>query len=128
MTYCELKYENPNDIVNKICVNCGRKIANNHTIERSFFICKLNKKKELNMSPPKMPPITTRIFNFLNAVKDFIEDPTFVSKEQYEERLQICDGCDDRIDNSCRKCGCNLSIKAKGKAFHCPEKKWPGDI
>jgi hypothetical protein len=50
---------------------------------------------------------------------------TTVSADQYRERLQICDSCEQRKGNRCRQCGCRLSIKARGRAFTCPNEKWP---
>jgi hypothetical protein len=47
------------------------------------------------------------------------------SKEEYQARLEICDSCDLRKGNKCRKCGCSLSVKASGRAFQCPLDKWP---
>ncbi len=47
------------------------------------------------------------------------------SAEAYRQRLEICDGCDQRRGNRCMKCGCRLSLKARGRAFQCPLGKWP---
>ena len=59
------------------------------------------------------------------CVADFVADGcTTVGEEQYRERLEICDSCPERRNNRCMKCGCRLSLKARGRAFKCPEDKW----
>jgi hypothetical protein len=45
--------------------------------------------------------------------------------DDYERRLEICEGCERRRGNRCLECGCNLAWKARGKAFACPLGKWP---
>lgn len=128
MKYCNLIYVDKNNTYDKVCTTCGKKISNKFTIEQTFSICSFkNKEVEKESEAPTMPPIKEQVFNFLSAIKDFVENPLFVTKKEYEERLKICNECQFKVNNSCRKCGCNLSIKARGKAFHCPDKKWPGD-
>lgn len=74
-------------------------------------------------SPP--PSLVTKAWNFVTAVRDFVADGcTTVSNEVYEHRLQICDQCDQRVGQSCSKCGCQLALKARGRAFDCPLSKW----
>lgn len=49
------------------------------------------------------------------------------SKEQAElaeQRLIICDACDNRNNNRCELCGCNLAAKTLIKESECPIKKW----
>lgn len=72
-----------------------------------------------------MPAGITQAWNLLGAFKDFVADGLrTVSKEEYEARLRICQTCDQRRGNRCLKCGCHLTVKAKGRAFKCPLKKW----
>lgn len=48
-----------------------------------------------------------------------------VSQEVYEERLNICGGCEFfRSDRRCGKCGCFMDKKAKWKTSACPIGKW----
>ncbi len=76
--------------------------------------------------PPGMPPVFERARHFVKAIKDFWSDGMkTVTKEQYVERLTICAGCDLVNGNWCRKCGCWLSLKARGRAFECPGGYWP---
>jgi hypothetical protein len=76
-------------------------------------------------------------WNLTRAVADFAADVAahgirgaLVSAEEYERRLAICESCVPpegyRTGNRCshQGCGCYLSVKAKGRAFHCPVKKW----
>ena len=72
-----------------------------------------------------MPPIMTQARNFLDAVKEFVSDGCrLVDTETYRERMSICDICEHREGDRCRRCGCRLSLKAGGRAFTCPEGKW----
>lgn len=74
----------------------------------------------------RSPNPTQRAWNLAASVKDFISDGCrTVLKEQFEERLKICDGCEFRNANSCTKCGCRLNLKARGRAFRCPVDRWP---
>lgn len=66
------------------------------------------------------------LWNFMKEVTKFVSDGcSLVSKEQYQERLTICNTCPFREGKKCTKCGCAIHLKAKGKAFNCPEGKWP---
>lgn len=76
----------------------------------------------------EMPSVGSQAWSFLNSVKDFVADGLkTVTREEYEARMKICDGCDKRVEDRCVKCGCYLSVKAKGRAFKCPLGKWPTD-
>jgi Family of unknown function (DUF6171) len=46
-------------------------------------------------------------------------------KEKQDERLKICHGCPLFDRGSCRKCGCNIELKASWVEQRCPEGKWP---
>ncbi|HEY3969456.1 MAG TPA: DUF6171 family protein [Planctomycetaceae bacterium] len=75
---------------------------------------------------PSAPGILKKMWNVATSLAAFVADGcTTVTTEQYEARLKICDGCQWRSNNSCRKCGCNLALKAHGRAFKCPIGKWP---
>ncbi len=51
-----------------------------------------------------------------------------VSEEEYQRRLEVCQGCEFFRNNSCMKCGCqvagSLLSKARWASSVCPEKKW----
>ncbi len=73
-----------------------------------------------------MPPLREQAWNLVRSLADFVADGCkTVSEDQYRQRLEICDGCDQRRGNRCRQCGCRLSLKARGRAFRCPLSKWP---
>jgi hypothetical protein len=72
------------------------------------------------------PPLHRQAWNLARALADFVADGMkTVSEEEYQARLEICDGCDQRRGNRCLKCGCRLTLKARGRAFRCPLDKWP---
>lgn len=47
-----------------------------------------------------------------------------VDADEYAERLGICDACEHRTGQRCGSCGCFIVLKAKGRAWACPEGKW----
>ena len=69
----------------------------------------------------KAPSLPRQAWNLARSLADFSAD----AFDEYRERLQTCDGCDRRRGNRCLKCGCRLSLKARGRAFKCPLDKWP---
>ena len=76
--------------------------------------------------PERPPSLARQAWNLARSLADFVVDGCkTVTREQYQARLEICDGCDHRRNNRCMKCGCRLSLKAQGRAFQCPEGKWP---
>ena len=79
---------------------------------------------------PRPPPVRKQAWNLAKSLAAFVADRMrLVSKGEYRARLEICSECVPpdgfRVGNSCRKCGCNLALKARGRAFVCPESKWP---
>lgn len=143
--------ESEDDINIKVCTVCGLVVKSKfpvHMVHAECGIYDPNVKMgeiELDFGQPKivttidreekkaegdrpMPSLLKQGFNFLGALKDFAMNPDSVSDAEYKKRLEICDTCDRRVDNRCSECGCFLSWKAQGAAFHCPLKKWPGDV
>jgi hypothetical protein len=52
--------------------------------------------------------------------------PTRVSPETFEQRLNICDPCEFRAGNYCKRSGgCGLASSLQKKDFACPEGKFP---
>jgi peroxiredoxin len=77
-------------------------------------------------SDDRPPPLATRAWNLTQSLADFAADGfKTLSTDEYQTRLAICDTCDRRRENTCLECGCYLPLKAKGRAFECPIKKWP---
>jgi len=75
---------------------------------------------------PSFPPLPEQAWNLAASLIAFVADGCHtVSREQYEQRLAICDACEFRKGARCQQCGCNMALKARGRAFTCPEEKWP---
>ena len=100
------------------CQVCG------YTSARRFY---KNCKGEgnLDLGEVTMPPITRQAWNLALSLADFVADGCkLVTAEEYAARLAVCDLCEHRRETRCLKCGCNLALKARGRAFKCPEDKW----
>ena len=78
--------------------------------------------------PQKSRSVARRAWDLARSLASFTADGfRTVTAHQYASRLAICDGCGRRSGNRCIECGCNLSLKARGRAFDCPLGKWPRD-
>jgi hypothetical protein len=75
----------------------------------------------------KLPSVTQRAWNLAEAIGQFVKEPGFVTGEEYQARLKICESCPLRQEGNCTACGCYIAAKARGAAWHCPKSKWPGD-
>lgn len=73
------------------------------------------------------PTLAEKARSLAGAMFDYAMEPGFIPSAGARARLLICDDCDKREENSCTVCGCYLPVKARGKAWHCPLGKWPGD-
>jgi hypothetical protein len=72
------------------------------------------------------PSILNRTISAGAAVVAFVADGFAILPEvEVANRLTICGQCEEQQGNWCRRCGCNLSLKARGRAFDCPLGKWP---
>jgi hypothetical protein len=84
---------------------------------------------EMSQADPTHRPNPTfpqLVWNLASSVAAFIADGCHtVTREQYQMRLEICSPCEDRQEGACTRCGCNLALKAQGRAFGCPLGKWP---
>lgn len=71
------------------------------------------------------PPLKRQAWNLAKSLASFIADGCrTVDAEEYARRLAICDVCDRRKNRRCLDCGCGIDIKARGRAFQCPNGKW----
>lgn len=72
--------------------------------------------------PPGIIEIGT---NFIKSTaKHIMNGGQSVSKEVYEERLNICNSCEHREGLRCKLCTCNLPRKTARPLEECPIKKW----
>lgn len=70
---------------------------------------------------PEQPGIIDIGISFLKSTaKHIMNGGKSVSKEVYEERLNICNGCEYRAGNKCTLCTCNLSMKCARPKERCP--------
>jgi len=76
----------------------------------------------------KPPPTIKKLWNATKAVAQFVEDKgRTVDKDQYQQRLAICEVCPEKHPDSptCNACGCNLLAKATVRSWTCPLERWP---
>lgn len=103
------------------CPRCGETIALEPGATMAYHKCS----RSAVAANQKMPSMPRRAWNFSKALASFVADGCkTVEKEEYRRRLTICSGCDRRSGGGCKKCGCNLALKAKGRAWKCPLGKW----
>jgi hypothetical protein len=130
----------------KVCINCERSVISDKPAYEIKANCTRNRKddKVLNLinvefkqtpiiepkpNHPKPPKGIKKITNFLGAIAGFVADGmTTVTKEQYEERMNMCGSCEHLEKATCGVCKCYLPVKAKMRSQNCPLNKWPGDI
>lgn len=71
------------------------------------------------------PPIVVQAWNLAASLAAFVADGCrTVTKDEYERRLGVCDGCEHRDGSWCMKCGCYLPAKTRGRTWGCPIGKW----
>jgi len=119
MNWCKLEWINTTEAK---CIHCNFKdiFRENQDLTKVFHTC------------TKPIPKIYRPLNFAKALFHYIKSGgKKVSKEQYEERLKICDECDHRNpeNNRCKVCGCKTRSKIFDKAMlpkeKCPLGRWP---
>jgi predicted RNA-binding Zn-ribbon protein involved in translation (DUF1610 family) len=67
-------------------------------------------------------------------IYDLVNPSKYVSREEYQRRLRICNSCPLRLNASkgykltkfsrCPECGCIISLKAKLSTENCPVGEW----
>lgn len=103
------------------CARCGLIVVSPHGPERVFSRCVAAADGD-----PGPPMWLDKAWNLAGALSAFVADGLrTVDESQYEARLQICNACPQRRHDTCTRCGCRLSLKARGRAFVCPLGKWP---
>ena len=67
------------------------------------------------------PATRPQAWNLTQSLADVAADGFKIfSTEQYQQRLQVCDGCDRRRESQCLECGCCLPDKVCGPGFRLP--------
>jgi hypothetical protein len=84
---------------------------------------------------PEYPSLVQQAKNLAKFTVDVVKDQVigsetnsvlYASDTVYEQRLEVCKGCEyyDVEQNRCKHCGCWLKYKAKFSAGQCPIGKW----
>lgn len=57
---------------------------------------------------------------------DLLKNKSYTTKDIRNKRLDICKGCDSlfKATNTCKECGCFMSLKTWLKKASCPLDKW----
>lgn len=68
------------------------------------------------------------------AIYDLLDPNLYVTKEEYRERLELCNSCPERLEankgnaltkfSRCPECGCFIRLKAKLETEECPLGDW----
>lgn len=74
----------------------------------------------------KIPGFAEKLRNVMTAVAQLAADPTMRTSEEIGAVLTTCIKCPYVVEQGfrCGKCGCFLEVKAKARAWKCPEGKW----
>lgn len=62
-------------------------------------------------------------------LKDLVKDTVtgnveFISQDERNKRIQICNVCEYNRMKVCAQCGCMIDLKTKLKKAECPIGKW----
>jgi hypothetical protein len=80
-----------------------------------------------------------KVIQLRNKIISYALGDTFVTEQEAQQRLDICNRCEDLLsDRSCKHCTCYVDIKAEMKTninprtlkyeiTHCPIGKWNDD-
>lgn len=118
LAYCEFKTTINNECR---CENCGYTVKGRSECPE----------KLLRQCTRKTPTIIQQSLSFTKAMLYYYKSGRKkVTKEQYEERLKICNGCSQRNGDRCSFCGCKMTTnvlvgKAELPKETCPLGKWP---
>lgn len=68
------------------------------------------------------------------AIYDLVNPNKYVDKEEFKERLRLCNSCPERLADSknhkltkfsrCPECGCFINLKARLSTEECPLGDW----
>lgn len=93
-----------------------------------------------NYSDTKMPSMFQMAKNAASAIRGELKNVAAggqqISREEVENRMKICDGCEfftpnipelseaEKNDRRCVKCGCYMALKHRLTSSSCPVGKW----
>lgn len=67
-----------------------------------------------------------RIIQILLFIRDLITGKyTLANKQTANDRMNICNDCLAKNDNTCTACGCYLPLKTRLRESECPMDEWP---
>lgn len=69
---------------------------------------------------------TEKIVSLATAIGQAIIHPSeaVASREEFDRRIAICNGCMHRSGRRCRVCTCSIFVKALVGTASCPKEKW----
>jgi hypothetical protein len=138
----EITYETHPEIIEDYCKKIGitveeyikqtqEKINYRDNINQESSNDDLEIKPKENSTIVKYPSITTMAQTFAESIVQWAKKGfKVVNEEQFNERLNICRGCelwDSKALNGggrCRDCGCSTQAKLRIATERCPKDKW----
>lgn len=63
-------------------------------------------------------------FRSLREYIDNMDADIKTSASLYEDRLNVCRGCEMLLEGMCRSCGCYVELRAAVAKNGCPGEKW----
>jgi len=107
-----------------ICTVCNRTLPHHgHPRERCLRYCRGAAGSEQRA---QMPGLLSRAASLGKAVTRHVAGGAqLLPDDVRQQRLEICYGCPQYQDKSCRICGCQMTLKAGMATEDCPAKKWP---
>lgn len=68
--------------------------------------------------------VTEKIQNGIKYIIYEDEEADLTTAEEKQSRINICNSCENFINESCNVCGCILETLLLHKEKHCPINKW----
>jgi hypothetical protein len=108
------------------CINCGFWIITDVEESKLHKVCG-KKEEEIKKENIQYPSIPQMAKNLATAMTTYALDGfKNASDEEQERRLSICKKCPfyDELQNRCKACGCNSSLKTRIASSTCPQNFW----
>lgn len=121
-----------------ICNKCPKRVGGScsvdgNSVKKKFFsgICPENRWPKVKIKKRKTPPLVKQIKSFGRSMAKWaISGFKKTSDKVYNQRLEICKGCEfwDKEaflgTGRCLECGCSTKAKLRLKTEKCPIGKW----